>query len=152
MTLLFDRCPDASLPEWCVERESAYGHHATRKVTRDLAWASAIASSRDDRHGVVEPAAWWTLLRLPQPDRPVWQSWGIIFTWTATARAILKRGAEREVTAYALGAQLDELTETVGDPLPWMQPLQDLPRRRELGVAGFVARCAELAQFLTDDG
>ncbi|MFN8583102.1 MAG: hypothetical protein U0163_19265 [Gemmatimonadaceae bacterium] len=151
MALLLGRRQDASLPDWCIARETAYGSHAIRKVTKDLATANAIASSRDGQHRIVETDAWWKILQRTPPDRSVWQSWAVIFAWTAAARVIIRRGMARNVTPYALGGQLDALSEALGDPLPWSTPLLPPSPSAESGVAAFVRRCEELARELTND-
>lgn len=150
--LLLGRTTDDALPQWCIEQEVAYGAPALRKVTRDLTWAGTIASSRDGRHGISAIDEWWGILRVQRPERPVWQSWGTIFGWAAAARLVVAQGLARDVTDYALGAQLDALSERLGEPLPWMSPLSaSLRIPRQPGTSGFVARCTELEQQLTND-
>ena len=152
MAVLLGRSPVESLSDWSLEQETAYGTHAIRKVTRDLAWASVLESSRDGQHSVLEPLAWWSILRPDPPVRPAWQSWGVIFAWTAAARGILTLGAARDVTAYALGAQIDALTESLGEPLPWAQPLAARTRSGETGLRRCQSTCEELARLIQDDG
>lgn len=151
MALLLGRRQDQSLPDWCIAHETAYGSHAVRKVTKDLATSNVIASSRDGQHRIVEPESWWKILQRPAPERTVWQSWAVIFAWTAAARVIIRRGMARNVTPYALGGQLDTLGEALGDPLPWSAPLRPPGPNAEAGVAVFVRRCEELTRDLTTD-
>ncbi|MBK8247117.1 MAG: hypothetical protein IPK85_06960 [Gemmatimonadetes bacterium] len=152
VTLLLGRSGDEALPDWCLEQETAYGSHALRKVTRDLAWSGVLASSRDGQHGLRDRDTWWSLLQLNAPRRQVWVSWATVFSWAAACRRAIRGAAARDVSAYGLGGLLDHCTAVLGDPMPWTAPLRMLPTEQLTGIAGFIARCVELQQKVRDDG
>lgn len=151
MTLLLGRFGDETLPDWCLEQETAYGSHALRKVTRDLAWSGVLASSRDGQHGLRDREAWWPMLHVTPPRRQVWVSWGTIFSWAAACRGVIRRGVERDVSAYGLGGRLENLAASLGGPMPWDMPLRALGGEQLMGVGGFVARCDAMLSQLRED-
>lgn len=151
LALLLGRVTDESLPMHIIAEETRYGS-ILRRVTRDLAWARAISSSRDGRHGVVAPDAWWRVLQLRPPKHNAWQSWWKIFARIAIGRAVVADASARAVTEYGMISRIDDLWATLGEPLPWMTSLPTIPRAATGGAPAIEAWCEEIARLMGDDG